>query len=214
MPSMDYQGNSNKDKGKQVAPETEETKVVEKVVTGTVVQKKPSLGQKFKTIFFGGEFRGATRYVAADVLLPAFRNLVVDAITKGVERTVYGESSRPRRPGFGGGYGSRVQYHSPIMRPESRMARLPDQGPRTQTQGARESNSLILASRDEAELVLERLIDIIDKYEQASLADLYDLTGLPSAHIDQKWGWYNLNATEIRQVREGWLLDLPRQEEL
>ena len=73
---------------------------------------------------------------------------------------------------------------------------------------------MILASREEAELVLERLLDIISKYEVASLADLYDLTGLPSSHVDNKWGWTYLNNTEIRQVRDGYLLDLPPLEEI
>jgi hypothetical protein len=206
----DYTGNSNKDKEKRVAPQ--EDKVIEQVTTGVVVKKKPPLGQRIKTLIFGGDARGASKYIAADVLLPAIRNLVVDATTKGIERIVYGESSRPtlRRPGYD--YRSRIQYNSPIMRSDPRSpVRLPDQTPRTMR---REANDLVLASREEAELVLERLFDIIDKYEVASQADLYDLTGLPSSHVDNKWGWTNLHNTEVRQVREGFLLDLPPAEEI
>ena len=44
--------------------------------------------------------------------------------------------------------------------------------------------------------------------------DLYDLTGLPSAHVDNKWGWTYLTNTEIRQIRDGYLLDLPPMEEI
>lgn len=209
MAPHDYTGNSNKDKAKQVAPDEE--KVVERVTTGVVVVKKPPLSQRLKTVFFGGEFRGATRYVASDVLLPALRNLVVDAITKGAERTIYGESRAPRRPGYSGGYQSRIQYNSPIMRPELRVGRVPDQGPRNVRH---EANELVLASRDEAELVLERLSDIIDKYGQATVADLFDLTGLPSSHIDNKWGWFRMNNASVQQVREGYLLNLPAAEEV
>ena len=32
---------------------------VTKVVTDSVIHKKPSLGKKFKDVFFGGEFKGA-----------------------------------------------------------------------------------------------------------------------------------------------------------
>lgn len=206
---MDYQGNSNKDKDKKVR-QPREDKVIEKVVTGNVIQKPPTLGHKFKATFFGGEFKGAMRYLAADVLLPAFRNLLVDATTKGVERVVYGESSARRHRPFD--YRSRVQYNSPLMaRPE--RARLPDQ-PLYTRQTRRETGDLVLASREEADLVLERLIDIVDKYEVASVADLYELTGLPASHVDHKYGWTYLNNTEIRQVRDGFLLDLPPAEEI
>lgn len=204
---VDYQGNSHKGKEKAIA---REEKKIEKVVTGEVIKQKRSFGQKFKAVFFGGEFRSASKYIAADVLFPAIRNLIVDATTKGVERVVYGESAAQRRRTPS--YGSRIQYNNPIRR---ERAYLPDQPSHSLLrQARRDTNDLVLASREEAGLVLERLIDIVDKYGVASLADLYDLTGLPSSHIDNKWGWTYLNNTEIRQVRDGYLLDLPPTEEI
>ncbi len=204
---MDYQSNSHKSKEEKA---TTPDKKVEKVTTGVVVEKKPTLGEKFKKLFFGGEFRGASKYIAADVLLPAFRNLLVDATTKGVERVVYGESAQTRRRPVD--YGTRVQYNNPLSMQRDR-ARLPDQPIRSR-QPRRDLNDFVLASREDAALVLERLIDILDKYEVASVADLYDLTGLPSSHVDNKWGWTYLNNAEIRQVRNGYLLDLPPTEEI
>lgn len=205
---MDYASNSDKDK-KLSAPRADSAARPEKVITGVVITKKPSLGHRFKSTFFGGDGKSAVRYISVDVILPAVRNLVVDAITKGAERMVYGES-RPRRPGgFQSSYPSRVQYNSPVMRPDVRPARLPDQGPQT-----RDANDLILTSRDEADMVIERMKDICDQFEVASVADLYDLCGLPVSPIDQKWGWTNLSGAETKSVREGWLLNLPRAEEI
>lgn len=207
---MDYSGNSNKDKQLPGAELTSKP-VAEKIVTGEVIKKKPSLGHRFKTVFFGGDFGEAARYIAGDVLLPAVRNLFVDMATKGAERVFYGES-RPRRPGAFS-YPSRIQYNSPVVRTDPRgPVRLPDQGPRASRQ--RDPSELILASRDEAELVLERMSDIADQYGTASVADLYGLTGEAISHIDQKWGWTSLVAGEVRQVREGWLLYLPQPEEI
>lgn len=204
----DYQGNSHKDRERA---EKLKEKVVDKVITGEVIKPKRTLGQKFKGIFFGGEFKGAAKYIAADVLFPALRNLLVDTTTKGVERVVYGESeARRRRPTPG--YGSRTQYYSPVMR--QNRPYLPDQMPRGMRQVRRETNDFVLAQREEAELVLERLMDIIDKYEVASLADLHQLVGLPSTHVDNKWGWSYLSNIEIRQVRDGYMLELPPPEEI
>lgn len=208
----DYQGNSKRSRDQAGEKAQEEKKPLEPVITGKVIQKKPSLGSKFKTVVFGGEFRSAAHYVVGDVLLPAFRNLLVDGVTKGMERVVYGDSPRsPRRPGFQS-YGGRVQYSSPIsQRPATLPARLPDQPLR---QMRREPNDLVLSSRQEAETVLERLVDVIDQYGTASLADLYELTGLPASPIDNKWGWTYLRNAEVRQIREGYLLDLPPVEEI
>lgn len=208
---MDYQSNShNKDEKEQ-----KDNKKIEKVISGEIVTRKKPLGKRFKEIFFGGEFKGAARYVAADVLLPAFRNLVVDGVTKGVERVIYGESSSRRRAID---YRSRTQYNNFFAREREPRGRgyLPDQppypGPRELRREKREIEEIILSSRQEAELVLERLTDIIDMYEVASVADLKDLLGITTNHVDNKWGWTFLNNVEVRQIREGYLIDLPYPE--
>jgi hypothetical protein len=210
---LDYQSNAKKQQeGKTDKPE----KVIEKVVTGEVVQKPKTVGHKFKDIFFGGDFKVAMKFVTAEVLFPALRNLMVDTVTKGIERLVYGESSY-RRPGIASRYDPRpiVSYNNPLaVRRDPRVPNIPEQGPRSYKANRRDATDIILASREEAELVVERLIDIIDKYDVASVADLNDLLGLPTSHIDNKWGWTYLNNVEIRQIRNGYLIDLPSLEEI
>lgn len=209
--STDYTG-PNPKKDKKIEPPP---KVVEKVVTVEVIHKKKPIGRQFKEIFFGGDFKSATRYVAADVLLPALRNLVFDTWTKAAERVIYGESVANRRRASE--YRPYVQYNNPISRPYSRptpYTHLPDQ-PRRYIPTERHKNDgdqLVITNKREAELVVERLMDIIDKYDVASVADLYDLIGDQSTPVDNKWGWTSLNQVEIRQTRDGYLIDLPQAE--
>jgi len=208
---MEYTGNTDKSKD-----EPRGEKKIEQVVTSPVIIKEKGIGRKLKTIFFGGEFKSAGRYILADVLLPSMRDTFVNMASRGAERMVYGESfnNRGRRPQMG----SRTTYNAPpqMGRPyQSTM--LPGQPPRypsIRPANHREANDILIVSREEANLVLERLIDIVEKYEVASLADLYDLLGQPSSPIDNKWGWTFLNAAEVRQVKNGWLLELPPMEEL
>lgn len=205
---MDYRGNTRKEREQAEQPEKEP---VTKVVTGEVIQKKKSFGQRFKGIFLGGDIKNAGRYLVADVILPAVRNLFVDATTRGVERVVYGESAAQRRRGPSS-FPSRISYNAPVRRDR---AYLPDQPPRAFPRQVRaETNDIVLAKREDAESVLESLTDIIDKYQVASVADLNQLTGLPSSHVDGKWGWYDVRGTAIRQVRDGYLLELPPAEEI
>lgn len=201
---MDYQGNSNKKKDPD-PKDVVEKKVEKAPLTSKVISRKKPIGARLKTIFFGGDVDSAGRYIVAEVLIPAFRNVVVDAASKGVERMVYGDSgqSRPRSQE----YRPRVTYNTPISRSPQR-GHLPDQ-PSRPMRTRNDDTELIFGSRADAELVLERLSDISDQYNVASLADLNEIVGLPTSPVDNKWGWESVRYAEIRQTRDGFLLQLP-----
>lgn len=203
---MDFPSNS-----KEPKPERPK-KEIQRVTTNDVIQKPKSVGRKFRGIFFGGEFKSAARYILNDVMLPALKNVIVDSTAKGVERIVYGDVSPRRRYD---GRGPLISYNQMGRDRSPRPTMLPDQPPYYPTRGRKlEPGDLVLISREEAELVLERLNDIIDTYDVASIADLNDLCGLPTTHIDNKWGWSKLSGVAVRQVREGFLIDLPPVEPL
>lgn len=206
---MEFPGNSHNVLGPKPEKAEIEKKDVEKVVVGEVVQRKTPLGRRFRSIFFRGELKGAAKFVLAGVLLPALKNMIVDASNEGINRMVYGDAP-PRR----------FDQHRPLVsynRMSDRSPRggrpgmLPDQPPHRSPK-RRDASEIILISREEADLVLERLSDIIDKYDVASVADLHDLVGLPTTYVDNKWGWASLAGSDVRQVREGYLLDLPSVE--
>jgi hypothetical protein len=75
-------------------------------------------------------------------------------------------------------------------------------------------SDIILASRADAEDVLDRLRDLINQYEMATVSDLYDLVGLTGEFTDDKWGWYDLRSAAVQAVRGGYLLRLPRTQPL
>jgi hypothetical protein len=79
---------------------------------------------------------------------------------------------------------------------------------------AHDFDEIILDSIGEANEVLENLIELISKFEQATVADLYDLTGIDPTHTDYKWGWKDLRGARVSRVRNGYLLDLPQPEPL
>lgn len=206
---MDFPPNSDKSKAEK-RPE----KSVEKVVTGVVIQKPKTVTEKFRGIFFGGNFKLVARRVGADVLLPAFRNLVADTAVATIERMIYGESPRARRR-IPDPRGSTYHYNYntvPLARdPRHRsMVQLPDQPPRMTRTGRRGIDHIILSSREEANLVVETMMEILDRYEVVTYADLLEMVGLPSSEaVDNKWGWTYLNNIEIRQIRDGYLIELP-----
>ncbi len=219
---MEYASNSKKNKEEPLKPDEVTEKVtvkkkVEKVVTGTVVEKKPTMGQKMKGIFFGAGFKSTGFYILEEVLLPSLRDLIVDTVRRGTERAVYGEAGyRTRRDGRE--YGPRTTYNATPVRRQvyettaRERGHLPDQPMRPRNR--RGGLEFILQSRSEAEDVLEQLSAALEKYEYVTVADLRETLGLKIEYTDNKWGWTILNDVEIRQIREGYLLDLPPAEAL
>lgn len=219
---MDYQGNSNKAKGEGKKDDLPE-KNLEPVVASGVVVKKRSIGRKAKDLFIVGDFRSVVAHVITNTIIPEARNLFFDIVVEGAARTFFPDGnyrSRMSNPGRQ----SRVSYnnyHSNPIRPDVREASYrertappvpnhPRGGPMHPTTLTTE---FIFSSKDEAELVIERLNDILDVgYQTVSVADLKELLGLPGDHIDQKWGWISLADVRITQIREGYLVVFPPPE--
>ena len=79
--SMELPGNSNASKEKsvkQASPEEPKEDLKPLPLSGEAIRKKKPLGQKFKDVFFGGDFKGTMKTVASVTVAPAIRNLVFD----------------------------------------------------------------------------------------------------------------------------------------
>ena len=70
-------------------------------------------------------------------------------------------------------------------------------------------DDIILESRGEAEEVLSHLLELVENYGVASVADLYELVGITGSFTDNKYGWTNLSTASVSRVRDGYLLNLP-----
>lgn len=209
---MDYQSK----KTDAVEPKVAERAPVEKVVNSEITQKKPGLARRFKNTFFGGDAKSAAANVAAEVLLPAVRNLLVDAGTEGIRRVVYGDNPPARDRGYGGANRRtpRTTYSHPVRRnryDRNDYAQLPDQPPRLKPTVS-PTDDVEFPELADAERVLEHMYMILEQYERVSAADFLDLCGLPTTHTDNKWGWRHLPASAVQQTRSGWVLNLPPAE--
>jgi hypothetical protein len=210
MEIPDYPPNSDASKRSPL-----DDKKVERVTSGEAKRKKKSLGKQFKETFVGGDARTASRYVVMDVLIPAARDMIVDAGVAGIEKLIFGESRRRRGstppPSGPSGYFSYNRQYAPP--PQSRTTG-PDRAMSRRARAAHDFDEIILESRGEAEEVINRLFEIVSRYESATVADLYELVGLASVHTDHKWGWTNIRGAGVSRVRDGYLLDLPEPQPL
>lgn len=199
----------NSVKSKQPEVEVKEEKKVERVTSGEATRRKKSLGKQFKTTFFGGDFKGSIQYAISAVLIPAAKDAMVEAGSQGIERLIFGESRRRGGMRSSGPLGY-VSYNRMSQPSPNKPAPALSQRARSQ----HDFDEIVLESRQEAEEVIDRLYDLLSRYEEASVADLYELTGIKSTHVDQQWGWTNLKGSGVSRVRGGYLLDLPNPEHL
>lgn len=190
---------------KKVTPirAADDEKKIERVTTSEPVLIKRSIG---KTV--GRRVRDAVGGVVTEILIPAAQDMFIDAAIQGVERTVRGEVSSTRRSSSHRG---RTNYREASTRRDSR------DDPRAPSYRARANFDFTdykLATRVEAETVLDRLFALIQKYDTATVADLYELIGVTPNYTDNKYGWTDIRDADIARVRDGYVLDLPRPEPL
>lgn len=208
QPKMNYPGNSHKERDRAAAPVREERKI-EKVITGEAVQRKKPLGRKIAETFTGDDMHSVGGYILFDVIIPAAKTMISDAASQGVERMLFGETTR-RAPSHGvrKNYTSYNRMSNPVGR-----AGEPD-GPRNMSYKARATHDfgeVVLDSRGEAETVIESLGDLISEYDVATVSDLYELVGVTGSFTDDKWGWTDIRGTTVSHVRGGgYLINLPR----
>jgi hypothetical protein len=215
-----YPSNSHKDK--EEAKKEKVEKKVEKIISGKVVTKKKSLGKKFMESFIGEDVKDVKSYILYDVLIPSAKDTIsdivhgiTDTIQGSIEVSLFGErrsrSSRGRRDS-NRSYVSYDKMSSRDKRDRDRDKKVDDRPNlnHAKNRSRHVFDDIILESRAEADEVRDSLIDLIEEYGQATVADLYDLVGISSNYTDDKWGWENLASSSISRIHEGYVLNLPK----
>jgi hypothetical protein len=192
----------------KLTPENE--KNVESVITGLARKQKKSLLKRFTDVMVGGDSKSVGHYVLMEVVVPQVKDMLLEAASGGFEKLIFGEARRAR-------YGVRPG----VSRPPTNYARMGnnpigstirdarDRPPNPATTRRQEIDDILLATRVEAELVLERLYDLLKEYDSVTVSDLYSLVGWSSSYTDQKWGWTSLTGSSVRRNRDGYVLELP-----
>lgn len=211
--SMDFPGNSHTEKVKKKKQEEEKpVKNIEKVVEGTVVQRKRGWWRRVQDAMTGDDAQTVGTYILYEVAIPAFRDLIFDIIRNGAERSLYGEVRPSRGSGRGFGRNNAINYGSMSRSRDDRDRRNERREVSSRARRNHDFGEIIIPDRGEAEEVIDRLVDLIDRFGVATISDLYDLVGVTSDYSDEKWGWYNLASARAVRTRDGYLLDLPRTE--
>lgn len=210
MPRSSNIPNNSHRAREQAAPKatSEPKEELSKIISGKATLRKRPWYSRLTRSLIADDATSVGGYIIDDVVGPAIRNLIYDVITGGAARTLYG----PTRAG-GLRSTSTIRGGGPVSSIRNRYDKLAEDGPRrgpTQEQRARHDfREVVLDYREDALAVVEKLVEYADRYGSVSVADFYTLCEITGSHADHAWGWRDLSATELRQFRGGWLIDLP-----
>lgn len=138
--------------------------------------------------------RGMMLGVWDSTILPMLKSMVLEAVNSTLRNTLGGgiETSRPR---YSNKYQGNDNRRRTNARPTPRMTDVV---------------LVTFATRDDAESVINAMIEVILEYGWVSIGDYYDMIGERSTAVHQRYGWDNLDDVTVKRNADGWVLDLPR----
>lgn len=180
-----------------------EVKKLDKVVTSKVTVKKKSGISKFVDDFIATDFDNLKSYLVDEILIPSAKRTISDMVSNGIEMLFGIERGSRRDPrGTAVKVSYRDYYDKPIGRRETRREE--------RTRGF-DIDNIFFDNRADALAVLDRMDDIIGRYDFARVSDLYELADLPAPPFTaSKYGWSSLGTADVIRTYDGYKLKLPR----
>lgn len=194
-----------------------EKKEVQRVTKGKATLRKKPLHKKIADAFRPEDNVGFLEHIILEVFVPGIKDAIAYASTEAIENALGTNTHRGSRR-RGGGRGGYTEYNRMgSARPRSRRDRDDDDrgGRKRESRGPSDHQEIIVDSRVEADEVIDNMIELISKYEVATMRDLLSLVGENHNYTDEDWGWTDLRGARIHRIgQQGYLLDLPRPEPL
>lgn len=177
------------------------------VVSGKVSIKKKTEGQKFLENFFRGDLTQVGSGIWSDVIVPRIRDILLAAWEGAGRGLIMGDFDRDDRRGSDRNSvpARQVDFtRYSKQRPERRIDYYRDM------EDVYNYGEITMETRRDAEATLDRMHELLETYRWVSVAQLYELTGLPSKYTDRNYGWRDLHDAYITSTRGGYLIKLPR----
>lgn len=193
-------------KVKPTSPKSEEKQIEKVALSGKVVKKKKTGFARFLERFFGDDIPNVKDYLIDDIAIPAVKNTIDNLICSATGILLFGDAGRRRGNNGGGGYYSGrpfTNYGSYYSGGGQSVASRQNLRPK------RPFDDLIFDVRGDADRILQGMFDILEAYGRVSVADLKGLLDISQEFTDNNWGWNNLDGSDIRRVKEGYVLILP-----
>ena len=179
----------------------EESEEPVKTLDGTIKPQKKSFMKRIADAFIATDGKSIKDYMIFDVLIPGLKRSVEDV----VHMMLYNDKKSPR-----------IERN----RGESRIRRLEYSSLRSATDEMLSPRlvsgqcDLVFPTRQKAEQALDMVQERIEDRTFATLKYYYTITKQPTDWTQENWGWRSMAGAKIVEVREGFVLRMPRLEEI
>lgn len=198
-----YQNNSYRKTSSQKSSNESKTKHDPPAAIAKGKEKKKSFGERLTDSFLASTGEDIKHSIIYDWMIPGIKNMVENI----VHMLLFGDKADPRITRSRGE--SRIsqvrydKYYDDRRRKDEYIPRKPNRNP-----------EVIFTTRSEAEDVLTRMFDLLSEYQRVTVKDLYSLADMPTDFAMSNWGWRDLTGASVVEVRGGYLIKLPRTEEM
>lgn len=206
----EFPNNSQRARSGSDIPKEEEIQI-EKIISGEAVIQKPSGFKRLRRSFIAGDASSVGEHVFWNLLIPSAKDALSDMGSTFIDMMIYGEKRNrvPRHiPQQGVGSNSRINYGN-ISTSGSRLVLGPSQSIHEPEQPRFTPNDIVVGTRAEAEGIITKMFEVLDRYGLVTVANLYSMLGVTTNPMDSKWGWVNLSDSNVKRVSNGYLLVLP-----
>lgn len=199
---MEYPSNSFKSKSVAQGSSSSEAKETAKpkatpVVSNTAKVKQKSEIQKFAEGLIKQDREGIKHYIVSEWLIPGIQKGILGLL----QTMFYGANAPIGTSNVNmASRVSYVNYSKPAM-------------PQTIAQPSTGYNwpDILYATRGDAESVLARLYETIQRSQIVSVGMMYDLSGVSAPYTAYNYGWTNIDSARISQNMDGtWRIIMPR----
>lgn len=230
----EFPGNSHASKIVRLPiPDDEEKKTEEKeeplhkIAEGRAIVRNKTLGERFKNVFTSGS-GSIVDHLIEQIIVPTItatvREMIMTIVAQvghGIQQSVEYRMGGPNRSPAGS-YRPNAYRNGPISYNRYAngggmsefAARHRDTLPPYQPRRSNVVKDVILPTREEAEEILGELEGVIERHGHCTVGDLYSIVNFPTTSTDEYWGWVDLRRAYTSAERDGYLLRLPRPQDL
>ena len=189
---------------------------VKSMVTKPVAVKKQGRIERLVKAIIGPDgLPKVGAYLGRNVIGPAIKDTIVKSIQDGVSMMVYGgdipkggaPTTRPNYTNYNKPYANQPAQHD---RTHGRSSVAYKERGQAQTLFAGAYlNQYLIESSNEAQNILNALMDNTYEYGQATVATYYQLLGIDTVFTDDGFGWDTLSGSRVMPYQGKFIIDLP-----
>lgn len=211
LPTSDTTNPSYLSQSSARAAIAEEGEKMAKVVSGEVTVKKKSGLKKVGEEILAEDVKEIRTHILWDVIVPGIASFTSKVLHETID-SIFGKPQESKKPAYTSydkyaksGYYSNSYYSSGVSSAPARR----------RSRSVFDLLELGLDSREDAETVLDMMVERTMDRGRCSVGTYYELMGVDTQHTDYNWGWPELTRARVQRRGDGkYVILLPTPEPL